>query len=90
MNNKRYSAKKELYANCIETRANTNYVFMTYSEWTKENLLYNQSRIEHLFRYYYEGNSFETLLEYKESGLKEFNLSVGSASPHLTQGSLNL
>lgn len=88
MYNKRYSAKKEIYANYIETRANTNYVFMTYPEWTKENLLHNQSRIEHLFRYYYEGNSLETILEYKKNGIKEFNLSVASASHNFTQGTL--
>lgn len=90
MNNKRYSAKKEIYANYIETRANTNHVFMTYPEWTKENLLHNQRRVEYVFRYYYEGNSLETVLEYKKSAIKEFNLSESSASPRFTQGSLSL
>lgn len=90
MNNKRYSAKKEIYTNYIETRANTNYVFMTYPEWTKENLLYNQRRVEYLFRYYYEGNSLETVLEFKKNGIKEYNLSVPPAPPHFTQGSLSI
>jgi hypothetical protein len=90
MNNKPYSAKKEIYANFIETRANTNYVFMTYPEWGQESLLHNQSRVEHLFRYYYEGNSLESILEYKKNGIREFNLSVPSPSPHFTQASLDL
>jgi uncharacterized protein with ParB-like and HNH nuclease domain len=90
MNNKQYSAKKEIYSHYIETRANTNYVFMNYPEWTQESLLHNQSRVEHLFRYYYEGNSLEAILEYKKTGIREFNLSVASSSPHLTQGILEL
>ncbi|MCB0209454.1 MAG: DUF262 domain-containing protein [Anaerolineae bacterium] len=90
MSNKKYLDKKEIYANCIETRANTNYIFMSYPEWTKENLLHNQSRIEHLFRYYYEGNSFEAILEYKANGFKEFTHNNTSASSHFTQGTLNL
>lgn len=89
MSNKHYSAKKEVYANFIETRANTNYVFMTFGEWTKESILHNQARIEHLLRSYYEGNSFESILEYKKSGLKEFNLSMSTNPLRLIQGSLN-
>lgn len=88
MSNKGYSAKKDLYAGYIETRANTNYVFMNYSEWTEQTLLHNQSRIEHLLRHYYQGNSFESILKYKKNGLKEFILSFSPTSDRFVQRSL--
>ncbi len=90
MSNKSYANKKEIYANYIETRANTIHVFMNYSEWTRETIQQNQRRIEDLFRYYYNGNSFDSILEYKKNGLKDSKIGVSSTSPQLTQGTLNL
>jgi len=90
MSNKPYADKKNIYANYIETRANTNYVFMTFSKWTSDELISNQSRIEHLLRSYYLGNSFESLLEYKKNGQPEYNLDAYSPLPQPTQASLGI
>lgn len=87
MSNKGYSQKKKLYAAFIETRANTNHVFMNYLEWTKDNLLHNQNRIEQMFRHYYIGNSFESFNELKNA---ISNDSFSSERPQAIQGSLDL
>lgn len=59
--------KKIKYQGAIETRANTNYIFITNSEWTINAIEENQKRAVSLLMQYYEGNSLQTFLQIKRN-----------------------
>jgi len=61
LSNKEFPDKKKKYKGSIENRANTNYIFMTYNEWTIEAIRENHYRVFDLLKTYYLGNSFETV-----------------------------
>jgi hypothetical protein len=61
LSNKEFNDKKMKYKGSIENRANTNYIFMTYSEWSIETIRENHYRVFDLLKKYYLGNSFETV-----------------------------
>ncbi|MBD2055314.1 DUF262 domain-containing protein [Oculatella sp. FACHB-28] len=61
LSNKEFPDKKMRYKGSIENRANTNYIFMTYSEWNIETIRENHYRVFDLLKTYYLGNSFETV-----------------------------
>lgn len=63
LSNSSYSTKKERYTGSIESRANTNYVFMTFNDWSIESIQKNHSRVVGMLKAYYDGNSLETLRE---------------------------
>ncbi|MDN3692102.1 DUF262 domain-containing HNH endonuclease family protein [Chryseobacterium tructae] len=67
LSNKDYETKKNKYKGAIESRANTNFVLMNYSEWNKESIISNQNRIIELIMKYYRGNSLKTFLELKKN-----------------------
>ena len=59
--NAAYQVKKDKYKVHFDSRANTNYVFQTYSEWNLDTIKANHKRVVKLLRQYYEGNSLATL-----------------------------
>jgi uncharacterized protein with ParB-like and HNH nuclease domain len=61
LSNKEFKDKKIKYKGSIENRANTNYIFMTYNEWTIETIRENHYRVFDLLKTYYLGNSVETV-----------------------------
>jgi hypothetical protein len=67
MSNKFYNEKKEKYQCAIETRANTNYIFMKYSTWNIDSIEANHQRTINLLMQYYEGNSLKTFLQIKKN-----------------------
>ena len=56
-----YQVKKDKYKVHFDSRANTNYVFQTFSEWNLSTIQQNHERVVSLLRQYYEGNSLATL-----------------------------
>ncbi len=66
LSNKLFNEKKVKYQGAIETRANTNYIFMTNYEWDIDTIKANHKRTVELLKQYYEGNSLETLLQIKK------------------------
>lgn len=54
--NTSFNSKKKKYTRSIESRANTNYVFMNYSEWGLEAIQHNHHRVLSLLRAYYSHN----------------------------------
>lgn len=62
-----FEEKKERYKSSIETRAHTNYTFMTYEKWNTSCIQKNHTRITDILRSYYTGNSVETFLTLKKS-----------------------
>lgn len=67
MSNKLFTYKKDKYQGAIETRANTNYIFMKNLSWNIEAIEANHKRIINLLIQYYEGNSLKTFLQIKKS-----------------------
>lgn len=61
LSNSVFAQKKEKYKGSIENRANTNYVFMTYSDWNVAILKENHDRVLDALKQYYNGNSVQTL-----------------------------
>jgi len=61
LSNKEFHDKKIKYKGSIENRSNTNYIFMTYSEWNIEAIRENHYRVFDLLKTYYLGNSFDTV-----------------------------
>lgn len=66
LSNKVYSDKRGKYQGAIETRANTNFVFINYVEWDINSIKANHDRVVSLLKQYYSGNSFKTFLEIKK------------------------
>lgn len=67
LSNRKFSDKKIRYQGAIETRANTNYIFMRYRQWDIETIKENHSRVVNLLKEYYKGNSIDTVLKLKKS-----------------------
>lgn len=65
LSNKEYSDKKQKYKGAIESRANTNYVFMNNDHWSVDDIKRNHERVKNILKAYYAGNSLETLLSLK-------------------------
>jgi hypothetical protein len=61
LSNSVFGQKKEKYKGSIENRANTNWVFMTYSDWNLDILTENHSRVVGMLKQYYSGHSVQTL-----------------------------
>ena len=67
LSNKLFREKKIKYQGAIETRANTNFIFITNQEWDIESIKFNHKRAISLLLLYYEGNSLQTFLQIKKS-----------------------
>jgi uncharacterized protein with ParB-like and HNH nuclease domain len=67
LSNRSFLEKKDKYQGAIETRANTNYIFMNYPSWDLSIVEANHRRSIELLRQYYEGNSLQTFLQIKRS-----------------------
>lgn len=65
LSNRIFSEKKIRYQGSIETRANTNFVFMSNDEWTIQSVKQNHNRVTELLKEYYIGNSVETVIAIK-------------------------
>lgn len=65
LSNSSYSVKKQKFEGDYEARANTNHVFIKYTDWNVENIKLNHARIINLLKEYYLGNSLKTLKEIK-------------------------
>lgn len=67
LSNKLFSEKRIKYQGAIETRANTNFLFISNSTWDIESIISNHSRTINLLMQYYEGNSLKTFLQIKRN-----------------------
>lgn len=67
LSNKLFSEKKIKYQGAIETRANTNYIFMTNPSWSIDAIEDNHKRTINLITQYYEGNNLKTFLQIKRN-----------------------
>lgn len=67
LSNKSFGEKKIKYQGAIETRANTNYIFITNPEWNINTIEENHRRTISLLKQYYEGNSLKTFLQIKKN-----------------------
>jgi len=67
LSNKPFSEKKVKYQGAIETRANTNFIFITNKDWDIDKIMENHSRTISLLMQYYEGNSLKSFLNIKRS-----------------------
>lgn len=65
LSNKLFAEKKVKYQGAIETRANTNYLFMANQLWDIDAIKRNHFRSIDLLKKYYEGNSLKSLLDIK-------------------------
>ncbi len=73
LSNKLFAEKKVKYQGAIETRANTNYIFISNPNWDIENIVANHERTINLLIQYYEGNSLKTFLQIKRNLNNSFN-----------------
>lgn len=73
LSNKPFNEKKIKYQGAIETRANTNYIFITNPVWNIESIQDNHKRAISLLLQYYKGNSLQTFLQIK----KNLNNTIG-------------
>lgn len=67
LSNKPYEIKKHKYEGAIESRANTNFVFMKHQDWHLEDLKLNNKRCVDLLMQYYEGNSLRAFQAIKRN-----------------------
>jgi hypothetical protein len=67
LSNKLFSEKKHKYQGAIETRANTNYIFMSNQDWNVIEIENNHKRTVAVLTQYYEGNSLKTYQQIKKS-----------------------
>lgn len=67
LSNKLFNDKKVKYQGAIETRANTNFIFITNSDWNIEKIEANHKRTINLLTQYYKGNNLKTFLQIKKS-----------------------
>lgn len=70
LSNRLFAEKKMKYQGAIETRANTNFIFINYPEWTIPLLKDNHDRVIKLLKQYYSGNSVSTFIELKRGQYK--------------------
>jgi uncharacterized protein with ParB-like and HNH nuclease domain len=66
LSNKTYSEKKSRYKGSIESRQNTNFIFINYENWSIDSIRNNQNRIVEILKEYYLGNSIDTLIRIKK------------------------
>lgn len=66
LSNSSFNEKSIKYKSSIESRANTNYIFITYNEWNIDTIKANHKRTVNLLKQYYEGNSLETFYQIKK------------------------
>lgn len=66
LSNKSFAEKKSKYKGSIESRANTNWLFMTYEQWGEHEIKENHNRVIELLRAYYTGNNLETVSRMKK------------------------
>lgn len=66
LSNRTFADKKIRYQGAIETRANTNYIFMKYRDWNINSIIENHDRAINLLKAYYLGNSVETVIKLKK------------------------
>jgi hypothetical protein len=69
LSNRAFPEKKMKYAGAIETRANTNRVFIHFPHWSVDAIRSNHDFVVGLLRQWYEGNSLETVLAIKRQTL---------------------
>ncbi|GAB3931841.1 DUF262 domain-containing protein [Larkinella terrae] len=62
LSNSSYDTKKTRYQSAIESRANTNNIFIQYKSWDIDTIKKNHQRSLQLLKEYYEGNSLQTLI----------------------------
>jgi hypothetical protein len=67
LSNKLFHEKKHKYQGAIETRANTNYIFMSNQDWGINEIEANHKRTVNILTQYYEGNSLRTYLQIKKN-----------------------
>lgn len=67
LSNKLFREKKIKYQGAIETRANTNYIFITNPNWNIETIESNHKRTINILAQYYEGNSLKAFLQIKKN-----------------------
>lgn len=67
LSNKLFNDKKVKYQGAIETRANTNFIFITNPNWNIDAIEANHKRSINLLTQYYEGNNLKTFLQIKKS-----------------------
>ena len=67
LSNKLFNEKKIKYQGAIETRANTNFLFISNSEWNIDTIEANHKRTINLLTQYYEGNNLKTFLQIKKN-----------------------
>ena len=67
LSNKVFDEKKIKYQGAIETRANTNHIFIINSDWNIESIEANHKRTIDLLLQYYQGNSLKTFLQIKKN-----------------------
>lgn len=67
LSNKLFNEKKVKYQGAIETRANTNFIFITNNDWDLDKIAENHNRTILLLRQYYEGNSLKSFMQIKKS-----------------------
>ena len=65
LSNSSFEKKKSKYRGAIENRSNTNWLFITYSQWDKKAINQNHDRVLDLLIDYYKGNSIEALFKLK-------------------------
>ncbi|QEC68735.1 DUF262 domain-containing protein [Panacibacter ginsenosidivorans] len=67
LSNKLFHEKKVKYQGAIETRANTNYIFITNPIWDTDAIEANHKRTINLLTQYYVGNNLKTFLQIKRN-----------------------
>ena len=67
LSNKLFNEKKIKYQGAIETRANTNYIFITNHDWNIDAIEANHKRTINLLTQYYVGNNLKTFLQIKKN-----------------------
>lgn len=67
LSNKLFHEKKIKYQGAIETRANTNNIFITNPTWGIDAIEANHKRTINLLSQYYVGNNFKTFLQIKKN-----------------------
>jgi uncharacterized protein with ParB-like and HNH nuclease domain len=67
LSNKLFNDKKAKYQGAIETRANTNFIFITNPDWNIDTIEANHKRSINLLTQYYEGNNLKTFLQIKKT-----------------------
>lgn len=66
LSNSSFERKRSKYRGAIENRANTNWLFISYSKWDKNAIQQNHTRVLNLLKEYYDGNDLNSLLALKK------------------------